>query len=337
MRALVLTNGNEPLNYRELPDPVPGVGEALVELKAAALNHRDIWIQMGKYAGIRYPVILGSDGSGVVIATGMKQDAEWIGRQIVINPALHWGNSESHQDPKDFQILGLPANGTFAEYVVVPISNLSPKPLHMDVAESAALPLAGVTAYRATIKRANVQPGESVLVTGIGGGVALFALQFAMAAGASVYVTSGTEQKIRRAVALGALGGVNYNNAGWTDELRKISWGFDVIVDGAAGDGLDSLLDLVKPGGRVVLYGATRGYATSLTARRIFWKQINLLGSTMGSPADFAQMVRFTELNVIKPVIDCCYSLEQGELAMQKMSEGIQFGKIVLRISGASG
>ena len=323
MQALVLTEKGASIILQEKPLPQPGSGEALVKLYAAALNHRDVWIQKGMYSGLHYPITPGSDGAGVEIGTG---------REVIINPSLQWGNSLTHQDQQSFKILGLPDDGTFAEFVKAPIANLADKPGHLSFEEAAALPLAGLTAYRALFTRAQLRPGERVLITGIGGGVALFSLQFALAAGARVYVSSGDDEKIKRAVALGARGGTNYNNPHWVAELEEQAGSFEVTVDGAGGAGMGSLLHLSSPGGRLVFYGATRGNAPALEARRIFWKQLNILGSTMGSPEDFMAMVNFVNKHAIRPVVDKVFPLREGETALRRMEKGSQFGKIVLRI-----
>lgn len=331
MNALVLGAKNAPLILQERPDLQPGEGEAIVQVYAAALNHRDVWIQKGQYAGLKYPLIPGSDGAGVVVSAS-PDGASWVGKEVIINPAFNWGNSPSHQHPKDFRILGLPDDGTFAEYVKVPVHNLAEKPVHLSFEEAAALPLAGVTAYRAIITRAQLQPGEKVLITGIGGGVALFALQYAVALGAKVYVSSGSEEKLDKALGMGAVGGVNYRSDSWGRSLQELAGDFDVIVDGAAGDGMDELLNLATPGGRVVFYGATRGNPSSLTARRIFWKQLNVLGSTMGNPEDFRSMVAFVGTHRIQPVIDRVFPFADGEAAFRRMDEAQQFGKIVIKV-----
>lgn len=331
MEALVLGAKNAPLTLQECPDLHAGENEAIVQVHAAALNHRDVWIQKGQYAGLKYPIIPGSDGAGVVASAGPSGTA-WIGKEVIINPAFNWGASSSHQHPKDFRILGLPDDGTFAEFVKVPVQNLVEKPAHLSFEEAAALPLAGVTAFRAVMTRAQLQPGEKVLITGIGGGVALFALQYAVALGANVYVSSGSEEKIDRAKALGASGGVNYRSANWGQDLQAMAGAFDVIVDGAAGDNMDELLNLATPGGRVVLYGATRGNPSNLTARRIFWKQLNVLGSTMGTPEDFRSMVAFVGQHRIRPVVDKVFPFADGEAAFRHMDDAQQFGKIVIKI-----
>ncbi|MBN9385444.1 MAG: zinc-binding dehydrogenase [Chitinophagaceae bacterium] len=331
MKALVLGAKNAPLSLQERPDLQAGDGEAIVQVRAAALNHRDVWIQKGQYAGLKYPIIPGSDGAGVVVNAD-PAGASWVGKEVIINPAFNWGNDPSHQHPRDFRILGLPNDGTFAEYVKVPLQNLVEKPAHLSFEEAAALPLAGVTAYRAIMTRAQLQPDEKVLITGIGGGVALFALQYAVALGARVYVTSGSQEKIDRAIALGALGGANYQAGNWGQNLQEQAGSFDVIVDGAAGDGMDELLNLATPGGRVVFYGATRGNPSNITARRIFWKQLNVLGSTMGDPDDFRSMVAFVDKHRIQPVVDTVFPFADGEAAFRHMDDAKQFGKIVIKI-----
>ncbi|HVS97924.1 MAG TPA: zinc-binding dehydrogenase [Puia sp.] len=331
MKALVLTEKGRGPEWKDVPDRRPGQGEVVVRVHAAALNHRDVWIQKGQYAGLKYPIVPGSDGAGVVMP-GPDAGA-WAEKEVIINPALQWGNHSAYQDPADFRILGLPDDGTLGEYVCVPVENLVAKPAHLSFEEAAALPLAGVTAYRALMTRAQVRRGETVLITGIGGGVALFALQFAVAAGAKVYVSSGSDEKIDRAMSLGATGGANYKNAGLVEALRSLSGGgFDVVIDGAAGDGLNDLLDVMSPGGRLAIYGATRGNVSNVVARRIFWKQLNILGSTMGSPEDFAAMVALVDQHKIKPVVDQVFAAADGAAAFQRMDEGLQFGKIVVKM-----
>ncbi len=172
MKALVLEAANEPLQLKDVPDPTPGPGEAVVALEAAALNHRDLWIQKGKYAGLKFPITPGSDGCGRVEAVGEGVDAAWTGKEVIINPGLDWGDRPEAQGDH-FRILGLPDDGTFAEKVLVPASALVAKPAHLDARRAAALPLAGLTGYRALFVRGAVRPGERVLVNGVGGGVAL--------------------------------------------------------------------------------------------------------------------------------------------------------------------
>ncbi len=331
MRALQLSAVNQ-LTVAEVSAPQPGPGEALVTLRAAALNHRDAYIKAGVYAGVKWPCIPGSDGAGVVAAVGAGVDRAWVGREVIINPSLDWGANSAAQGPK-FSILGLPRDGTLAERVCVPASQLAGRPAHLSWEEAAALPLGGLTAWRSVVTRAAVLPGERVLITGIGGGVALLALVFAVNHGAEVWVTSSSADKLARAVALGAKDGANYTTAGWAADLLKRSGGFHAVIDSAGGEGFPELIDLTLPGGRVVNYGATRGNPASFTLRKVFWRQISVLGSTMGSPAEFAAMTQYVGMHQLKPVVSDVLPLEQAAEAFALMERGGQFGKIVLRVA----
>jgi len=329
MKAIVLDGIKEPLVWKDVPIPDLGKGEALVRIKAASFNRRDWWIQQGRYAGLKFPIILGSDGAGIVEAVDGSAYGGWIGKEVVINPSIAWGADEAFQQ-KSFSILGLPQDGTFAEYVRVPAANLYEKPQYLSFEEAAALPLGGLTAYRALFSRAGLSVGQNVLVVGAGGGVATFALQWAVHAGAKVYVTSGRADKIEQAVALGAEGGVRYTDDNWAQQLQEKAGGFDVIVDSALGDSFAHHLDLANPGGRIVFFGGTAGDLPTLNARKIFWKQLSLLGTTMGSPADFTHMLAFANQHRIKPVVDSVHPLAEAETALRKMDASAQFGKIVL-------
>ena len=331
-RALVLDAVGSALRVSKENLSGPKPGEALVRLRAAALNHRDLWIQKGQYAGLQFPLGPGSDGAGTVEKLGAGVDAAWLGRKVIVNPGLDWGPSQEAQG-KDFRILGLPDAGTFAEFVRVPAANLAPLPDHLSYEEGAALPLAGVTAYRALFARGQVRSGEKVLLTGIGGGVALFLLRFAVAAGARVYVTSGSPEKLRRAAELGATGGIEYTRPDWSELLQSQAGFFDCVIDSAGGPGFAKLCDLTRSGGRLVFFGATAGNPPELPLRKVFWRQLSLLGSTMGSPDDFAAMTRFVAEKRIRPVIDGVYAFEQADEALRRMDAGGQFGKLVIRIA----
>jgi NADPH:quinone reductase-like Zn-dependent oxidoreductase len=320
MKSMVLDGVEQPLVMKELPDLAAGDGETVVTLKAAALNHRDVWIQAGKYAGLKFPIILGSDGSGVLAN----------GSAVIINPSLDWGTQQRGFGPA-FRILGLPNDGTFAQQVKVPSVNIAPKPAHLTHEQAAALPLAGLTAYRALFSRSNLQAGERVLITGIGAGTAQFALQFALAAGAQVHVTSGSDEKIAQAKALGAQGGANYTDPNWVQTLTAVG-GFDVIIDSAGGDGFLQLIELAATGGRIAFFGATQGNPSKFELRRVFWKQVSLLGTTMGSPKDFADMTDFVARHKITPIVDQVVPLADANHAMQRMAKGQQTGKLVLSI-----
>ena len=295
----------------EVADPVAAAGEAVVELKAAALNHRDLWIKLGQYAGLKFPCIPGSDGAGIVSSVADAADSGWIGREVIINPAFDWGASEAAQ-AANFSILGLPRDGTLAGRIAVPVAQLSPMPAHMSWEAAAALPLAGLTAWRALKTRGGLARGERVLVTGIGGGVALFALQVAVASRNEVWVTSSSDDKIASAVALGAKGGFRYDREGWAAEVARAHAPFDVIIDSAGGPVFGSLVDLAAPGGRIAFYGATRGNVPDVALRKIFWRQISLLGTTMGSPSDWSAMTAFVESHKLKPVVSHVFPFERA-------------------------
>ncbi len=337
MKAVVLEAVNQAVTIKEVPDLQAAAGEAIVRLRAAALNHRDVFIQQGRYPGIKLPIILGSDGSGIVSAVGEGVPESWLGREVIINCSHNWGENERFNS-KNYKILGLPDDGTFAEYIKIEAQYLVPKPSHLSFEAAAALPLAGVTGWRALMSRAKLQPNEKVLITGIGGGVALLVLQFAVATGAEVWVTSGSDDKIAQAVALGAKGGVNYKDDSWAKNLLTAAGAdrsgyFDVIIDSAGGQGFTKLIDVAAIGGRICFFGGTTGNITELVPPKIFFKHLDILGSTMGSDRDFMEMVTFVETHQIVPVIDSVFDLNDTEAALRKMDSGAQFGKIVLKIS----
>lgn len=333
MRAVLLRALGEPevLQLEEVPDPRPDAGEVLVRLRAAALNHRDVFIRKGQYGGITLPVILGSDGAGAVVDTGAGVDATWRGREVIIDPSFNWGDDERAQGPS-FQILGLPRDGTYAELVTVPVDQLHEKPPHLSWEEAAAVPLASLTAYRALVTRAHVGAGDTVVVTGIGGGVATCALLMGARLGAKVYVTSGSDAKLDAARTHGAAGGVNHHDPDWPKALIATIGGRpDVVIDGAGGETFNKALDVLKPGGRLVSYGATLGPVPAVEVRRIFWKQLDVLGSTMGTRRDFAAMLQLYA-DGLRPIVDRVMPLEQAAEAHRRMEAGEQFGKIVLNI-----
>lgn len=333
MKAVILKDKNEPLVWKEADKPQPAEGEVLVRIKAAAFNHRDLWIQKGQYAGIRYPIILGSDGSGIVSELGNGVNDSWLNKEVIINPGMNWGNNPNFHD-RHFKILGLPDNGTFAEYVKVSAEYLYEKPAYLSFEEAASIPLAGLTAYRALFTRGQVKQGDKVLITGIGGGVALMVLKMALAIGADVYVTSGSDEKIERAVALGAKLGVNYKISSWYKLFQSAVEGLDVIIDSAAGDDFKHLIELANPGGKIVFYGGTQGPISTLNPQKIFWKHLSILGTTMGTQKEFAAMLSLFETHKIKPVIDEVFDMADAEKAIRKMDNGAQFGKIVLKNEG---
>ena len=327
MKAVRLHEVGGPQNLRveEIESPVPAAGETLVRVRTAAFNRRDVFITQGLYPGISLPRTLGSDGAGV------HEKSE---THVVIDPMLGWG-SNPHLWAADASILGMPHDGTFAQYVSVPKLNVYPKPPHLSMEEAAAIPLAGLTAYRAVFTRGQLQPGETVLIPGIGGGVQTFVLLFAKAAGARTVVTSGSEAKLDRARALGADVTINYKTSeNWSKDVRAQSGGGPtLVIDSIGGETFAKALDIARPGARVVIYGGTTGDA-KIRPFSIFWKQLDVLGTSMGSPADFSAMLRLFAEGTLEPAIDEVVDLAAVPAAAQRVLDGEQFGKVVVRVAG---
>jgi NADPH:quinone reductase-like Zn-dependent oxidoreductase len=323
MKALVLSEVGRPPVLQEMPSPKADRDRVIVKLRAAALNRRDYWITQGAYPGIQCPIVLGSDGAGI---------ADFKEKEVIINPGYNWGDRQEAQCG-DFKILGMPDDGTFAEEIAVPQEQLFAKPEHLSWEQATALPLAGLTAYRALFKQGKLQSPQTVVITGIGGGVACTALQLATAVGATVIVTSSSQAKIEKALAIGATAGFLYTNKGYASQVNEQFGPVHLIVDGAGGDGYNELIDMVCPGGRIVSYGITAGPSMKLELRKVYWKQLHLVGSTMGSPDDFAAMLDMVNKHEIRPVIDEVFDLSDGNKAFEKMNASSQFGKLVLRIS----
>lgn len=337
MQALQLYGEQAPyqLQINHLTRPEPKEGEALVQIRAAALNHRDQWIIEGKYPGIKTDVTLGSDGCGVVVAVGSGDSEAWIGKEVIINPNINWGEDPKHQS-KEYNILGNPSNGTFATHLLCPIDRLHLKPEHLNSQQAASLPMGGLTAYRAVITQGEITKDDTVLISGIGGGVAQFAFQFALAIGAKVYVTSGSEHKLQAALKMGALGAVNYRNENWQQQLLKLSGGFDCAIDSAGGNQLNTIVRMMKHSGRIISYGATLGKPEELDIHRIFYYQLKLQGSTMGNDEEFKEMIEFVEKHRIYPLIDMVIPIKEAITAFNRMKDGDQFGKIILQIEDES-
>ncbi len=331
MKAIVLEAADKPLTLKEVKEPELNSDEVLVKVKAAALNRRDYWITVGKYAGIKYPSILGSDGAGIVVKIGSDAEKQWLNKEVIINPSHDWGNNPAYRAEKA-SILGLPDDGTFAEYVKVKAEYLHIKPAYLDWEHAAALPLGGLTAYRALFTKAKITKNDKVLIVGVGAGTGTIALQLALAAGCQVFVTSGTGEKLHRAKLLGASAGVNYKAQDWAEQLHHLAGGFDVIIDSALGEGFAKLLDLCNQGARIVTFGATAGNIPELPGRKIFWKQLQILGTTMGTPAEFSALIDFVSEHKIIPVIDEIFPLAEADKAVKKMGVSSQFGKIVLTV-----
>lgn len=326
MRACIIHKygGIEELKVEDAPEPKPGKGEVLVKVRCASLNHLDIWVRKGaRGSELKMPHVIGSDASGIIEDTG---------EEVILYPGLSCGVCESckrgeNTECNSFGIIGMSRPGTFAEYIAVPRGCIFPKPKHMSFEEASAFPLTFLTAWRMLMVKAKFQPGETVLIHGIGGGVALACLILAKVFGAKVIVTSSSDEKLSRAKSLGADHGINYKTGDVTT-----SKGVDVIIDtvGSATWPID--FECVRKGGRIVLCGVTTGANAEINLRTLYWKQVSVFGSTMGSRADFGAMLDFVNKNKIKPAIDSVWPLTEIQSATNKMEEGKQFGKIVIQI-----
>lgn len=332
MKAITLDPQSFQLTVSEANKPDIPELNTLIELKAAALNHHELWVLQEKNLSTKEAVIMGSDGAGVISSVGSLVKGHKPGDEVLINPSIHWGNDPKVQGA-DYEILGFPTQGTFAQQISIPASYVCKKPSHLSMVEAASLPLAGLTAYRALFTRGQFEQNNRVLITGIGGGVALFAMQFALALGAKVFVTSGDDKKITKAIELGASGGENYRNEGWAEALKIKAKGFDVIIDSSAGAGFKYLVELANPGARIALYGRTTGKISDLDPKLIFWKQLSIHGTTMGTTTEFNKMLDFVEEHQIHPIVDAVFAPANITDAFAKMSEGQQFGKIALDMS----
>ena len=320
--------GPEGLVPAELPDPVPGPGEARVDLVAAAVNHRDRWIRIGGKAPL--PAVLGSDGAGVVSAVGPGVEGVAVGDEVVIDPALDWGGEEEAPGT-DFRILGVPDQGTYAERIVVGAHQLRPKPSAYSWAEAAALPLAGLTAWRATVTHAEARPGRTILVPGAGGGVATFVVQIAASLGARVLVTTSSEEKLARALALGAEDGVLYTEPDWPERVAPV----DAVVDSVGAAVWEGAFRALRQGGLLVNFADTARASAEITLSTLYFNYLRVQGTTMGSPREFDALLAHVAEAPWRPVIDSVSPLREAARAHARLEAPDRFGKVVLAIDEA--
>lgn len=330
MKALVLTAAGH-IELKDIPKPVLSPGKALVKIKGTALNRRDDWIREGKYPNIRFGVTMGSDGAGVIEEVFDEENQAWVGQEVVINPNIDWGPDLEVQSGK-YTILGMPVNGTFAEYCMVDIDRLQHKPFHLDFLQASALPLGGLTAFRALFRRGGLRAGQNVLISGFGGGVAQFAFLFAKAAGANVYITSGSDEKIARALKMGAKGAYNYKKESNYSDLWKTKGGFDLVVDSAGGDQINNFIKILKPNGRIVFYGATNGLPSKIDLYKMFWHQLTLQGTTMGNDHEFNEMLAFVSKHQIRPIVDSIRPFSKIVESFGDITKSNKVGKIVFQL-----
>ncbi len=313
--------GPDVLRYENAPDPVPGTGQVLIELRAASLNHLDLWIRKG-LPSVPKPRILGADGAGVVVSG----DGFAPGDRVVINPGREVGDGK-------VSVLGEHSDGTHAELIAVPRSQVYPLPADIDFELAAAFPLVFETAYRMLVTKAHLQDDEWVLVWGIGGGVATATLAIANALGAHVIVTSSNEEKLARARELGAEATFNHETDDVAAGVKDITGGgAHVVVDNVGEATWKRSLDAARPNGRICVCGATTGPNPPANLHRIWWKQLTIFGSTMGSQADFEAVYELVKSGRAVPVVDAVFPLVEAPAAHERLEAGDQLGKIVLRI-----
>jgi zinc-binding alcohol dehydrogenase/oxidoreductase len=307
--------GPEVLRYEDVPDPIPGDGDVLIELRAASLNHLDLWIRKG-LPSVPKPRILGADGAGVVAGTDER---------VVINPGI-WSGGKLH-------IVGETGDGTHAELIAVPRDFVHPIPGDLSFEEAAAFPLVFLTAYRMLVPRAHLQAGEWVLIWGIGGGVATAALAIAKALGAHAVVTSSSDAKLARARELGADATINHETDDVVTRVKEITGGgAHVVVDDVGEATWKRTLDAARHEGRIVVCGATTGPNPPAALHRVWWKQLSILGSSMGTPEDFKHVYDLIAAGKARPTVDRVFPLADARAAHERLETGAQLGKIVLSI-----
>ncbi|MFD1394957.1 zinc-binding dehydrogenase [Kroppenstedtia eburnea] len=320
--------GFDGLKVTEMKEAAPGRGEVKIRLKTAGLNHRDLRV-LNRPRDTDDPVILGSDGAGIVETVGDGVSGIKEGDEVVINPSLNWPH-QSAAPPEEFDILGVPTRGTFAHSTVIPAGNVEPKPEHLTWEEAGVLPLAALTGYRALFSRGGLKAGEHVLIVGIGSGVSTFMLSMAKAAGARVTVTSRSEEKRSRALELGADTAID-SDGDWQEQMKGEK--VHLVIDSVGPATFEKSLGRLLPGGRLVTFGETSGPHVEVPLRPFFFGQFTLMGSTMGSSEEFRQMLDLVSAHQIRPVLDRIYPLSEAPAAFLRMKEGKQFGKLGFQIS----
>ncbi len=342
--AFIEGHGNlDQLKVDHLPIPTVGPNEVLIKLEYAGLNHLDIFVRKG-WPGLKlsFPHILGSDGAGTVVNVGEMVTNLKEGDRVTLNPGVSCGTCEDclrgeHSLCHRFYIIGEHSNGTYAQFVVVPAVNVIKVPTEIGLDVAAAAPLNFLTAWRMLVTKAKVKPSEYVLVIGAGGGVATAAIQIAKLLQAKVIATSSIQEKLEKAREIGADYVINYKEV---EDWEKVVYvdvtekrGVDVVVDSVGMATFGKSLRTLRKGGRLVTCGATTGPKTDLFINLVFWKQLEILGSTMSSQSEFREVMKLVFAKKLKPVIDTVYKLDEAREAQERMEKGEQFGKILLKVS----
>lgn len=333
MKAVYLEKhgGPEVLKYGDLPDPVANTSEVLIKVKAVALNHLDIWIRMGMpHLKHQYPLILGSDIVGEIVGSGVK---------VLVHPAKSCGACASCSSGWDnlcskYQIFGEHINGGYCELISVPKACVLPYPENLSWEEAAATPLVFLTAWQMLVTRAQIKPGQVVVIHGAGSGVGSAGIQIAKLFGATVITTAGSDEKLQRAKALGADYGINYKKENFLAETTKIAgkYGVDIVFEHIGQAMWEDSLACLKWGGVLVTCGATTGSKVALELKHVFFRQLQILGSTMGSRASQYEIIKLLQQGKLKPVLDTVIPLSDARAAHERLEHSEQFGKIVLKL-----
>lgn len=324
LKAYVLQHGK--LAIQEMTDPVAKQDEVVVALKVAGLNRRDLYIQK-RVGDNPEALILGSDGAGVIESVGSDVKNVSVGDEVIINPSLRW-NENSDAPPEGFDILGMPDHGTLAEKIVISAEQVEKKPAFLSWEESGVLALAALTGYRALTTKGALQKGQTVFIPGAGSGVATYMIQFAKAMGAKVIVTSRSEEKCQQALKIGADLALD-TKSDWEQELADET--IDLVIESVGKATFNRSLEILKKGGKMVIFGATTDADVNLNLRELFYGQYQLLGSTMGSREELKEMIAFIEHENIHPIVGHQFSLDEADDAFHMLEVNKQFGKIAIK------
>ncbi|GAB3064210.1 zinc-binding dehydrogenase [Virgibacillus ainsalahensis] len=325
MEAFVYEHGA--LKLKNMEEPETGKGEVVVSLKTAGLNRRDLSLSK-RIDDTADALILGSDGAGVVESVGEGVTDFKKGDEVIINPSLRWNNN-TDAPPKGFDILGMPDHGTFAKKIVLSSEQVEKKPEHLSWEEAGVLALAGLTGFRALFTKGQVKEGDTVFIPGAGSGVATYLIQFAKNVGAKVIVSSRSEEKLNQARNLGA-DILLHNDRDWVKELENET--VDLVIDSVGRATFNRSLDVLKKGGKIVVFGATTEDNVDFNLRRFFYGQYQLIGTTMGSRQELKAMLDHVDNYKMHPVVDRTYSLGEAQEAFNYLAGGKQFGKVALKI-----
>ena len=350
MNAVLLHDhgGPEVLRYQQIPTPTAGPGQVLVAVQAVALNHLDLWVRRGGPAfHLQYPHCLGSDIVGTVAALGAGVAgggaAPVIGSKVVVSPGLSCGVCAPCLSGHDnlcrhYRIMGENAQGGYCEYIAVPRVNIAPYPARLSFTDAAAGILPFLTAWQMVVEKAQTTVNDTVLVHGAGSGIGVAAIQICKLLGARVIATAGSDEKLQRAISLGADEGINYQTSDFVSACRSLTnkRGVDVVIEHIGGEVFEKSIKAVRNGGRIVTCGATAGFAPAIDLRHIFFRQIEILGSTMGSKAALLTVLDLIEQGRLSPVVDRVFDLRDAAAAHQHLESRTAFGKVVLRVGAAT-